>query len=127
MKHHKKPPTCPYCNRAAHLRSGDRLYAHRPDLADKWFWCCQWCDAYVGCHPGTKRPLGRLAGPELRKLKMAAHSAFDPLWRNGAMTRNEAYAALAKFMGLTKKQCHIGKFDEGQCRRVIEFSTLTPV
>ncbi|WP_088258626.1 zinc-finger-containing protein [Fimbriiglobus ruber] len=24
------------------------------------------CDAYVGCHPGTETPLGRLANKELR-------------------------------------------------------------
>ncbi len=37
----------------------------------------------VGCHPGTKNSLGRLANAELRKWKSIAHRVFDPLWRDG--------------------------------------------
>lgn len=75
---------CPYCRQPAKLVTGAAMYPHRPDLIHKWFYRCFPCDAHVGCHPGTRNPLGRLANFELRTAKIAAHAAFDPIWRNGA-------------------------------------------
>jgi len=49
---------------------------------------------------------------------MVAHAAFDPLWKSGRMSRNEAYRRLAIAMGLHQDKCHIGMFDEQQCRVV---------
>jgi len=65
-------------------------------------------------------PLGRLANPELRRLKQAAHHAFDPLWKTGDMDRRDAYAWLAEKMGISVENCHIGMMDEGQCKSVVE-------
>jgi hypothetical protein len=124
-------PICPYCGAVAILVTGADIYPHRQDLAEKRFWSCAPCDAYVGCHPpmdaygkggqgdGTV-PLGRLANAELRGLKQRAHAAFDPLWTSRAMSRRKAYAWLATAMGLPSKNTHIGMFDEAQCRAVIE-------
>lgn len=128
------PPTCPYCKGEALLTTGDRIYPNRPDLASLKFWCCHLCDAWVGCHkPGTHRveggqriengeahPLGRLANAQLRRAKSAAHAAFDPLWKSYGMSRHRAYAWLAKQMGLTLDQTHIGEFDVQQCLRAAE-------
>ena len=111
---------CPYCNNIADIVSGDRIYPHRPDLAEKKFYLCTPCDAYVGCHPGTTKPLGRLADKTLRRAKVAAHNAFDPLWRAGPMTRLEAYQWLAEALGIAFADCHIGFFDLQQCQRVTE-------
>lgn len=128
---------CPYCSRQAKLVSGRVIYPHRPDLAEKRFWLCTPCDAYCGTHPDG-RPLGRLANAALRKAKMAAHAAFDPLWhpfqaqqraypearvpsaRLRGIMRTRAYHWLAEQMGLALGDCHIGMFDEAQCRRVVE-------
>ena len=99
---------------------GLAIYPHRHDLREKKFYQCAPCDAYVGCHPGTTNPLGRLANAELRAAKMAAHAAFDPLWKSGAKKRGSAYAWLADALRIDKKQCHIGMFDVADCRRVVE-------
>lgn len=60
-------PTCPYCGKDSVLVNGHVIYPHRPDLLEKKFYWCKPCDAYVGCHPGTANPLGRLANAELRR------------------------------------------------------------
>ena len=127
-------PTCPYCSSQAQLVTGERIYPHRPDLFDLKFWCCDLCDAWVGCHkPGTHRveggqridngdchPLGRLANAELRRAKSAAHAAFDPLWKSRGLSRRQAYAWLSEQMGLDLDRTHIGEFDVAQCNRVFE-------
>lgn len=124
-------PICPYCFKPAELVGGSTIYPHRPDLFGLKFWNCSACDAYVGCHKKgawiTERkqhsdgtlPLGRLANAELRRVKGWAHDAFDPLWRNGIMSRRDAYAWLAGRLGIQTQDCHIGMFDVAQCRSVI--------
>lgn len=96
------------------------LYPHRPDLFGKRFWRCLPCAAWVGCHPDTTEPLGRLANSELRSLKQAVHRVLDPLWQQGGMSREEAYAWLAEQLELTAEECHVGMFDPATCRRAIE-------
>lgn len=112
---------CPYCGNEAELTTGYKVYPHRPDLADLKVWACFPCEAWVGTHKNspTHAPLGRLANPELRKAKMAAHAAFDPWWKSGRMSRHKAYRLLAEKMGLTKEQAHIGMFDVEQCKQVV--------
>lgn len=128
-----RPPSCDYCGEAAVLVAGDIIYPHRPDLHAKKFWQCGPCEAWVGCHPGTEIPLGRLADAELRLWKQKAHAAFDPIWKarwkrknsedknyTPAMARGGRYAALAEKLGIPKQQCHIGMMDVALCRRVVE-------
>lgn len=119
---------CDYCRRKASLVPGSALYPNRDDLAGKLFWRCGPCDAHVGVHPGTERPLGRLANASLRRAKMRAHAVFDPLWkakwkRDGCSkkeARGAAYEWLAKELGINAGHCHIGMFDEELCARVVE-------
>ena len=116
---------CPYCGNAAELKTGHHVYPHRPDLAHLKIWACDPCDAWVGTHKNspTHAPLGRLANAELRRAKMAAHAAFDPLWKSGQMSRSKAYTLLSQKMGLTKEQTHIGMFDVEQCETVVLLCT----
>lgn len=58
-------------------------------------------------------------GSALAKARMAAHHAFDIHWKWGGLTRSEAYARLAVKMNMSAAQCHIGMFDEVQCRQVV--------
>lgn len=115
-------PICPYCGAASSLVSGDYIYPHRPDLAAKQFYFCanQHPAAYVGCHGTGKKPLGRLADAELRKMKKAAHGAFDPIWKTNRMKRKQAYRWLAEKLNIPPEQCHIGMFDVATCKRVVE-------
>jgi hypothetical protein len=112
--------SCPYCNQTASLVTGETIYPHRSDLHEKRFYLCAPCDARVGCHPGTTRPLGRLANAELRAAKMQAHTYFDPLWKSGAMKRYDDYGWLAGQLGLQRSRCHIGMFDVETCKRVVK-------
>lgn len=111
-------PICPYCNKESVKTDGNVIYPHRPDLASKIFYLCEPCDAYVGCHPKTDKPLGRLANAELRKYKSNAHRCFDPIWKEGKMTRGEAYEWLSLKLGIMKVDCHIGMFDVEMCKKV---------
>src|SRR5690625_271368 len=113
--------TCDYCHRPARVVSGKMIYPTWRRLWGKPYW---YCDnghepAYVGCHPGTKRPLGRLADSRLRLAKMRAHEAFDIIWRSRAMTRSGAYKWLSQQMGLPPHKTHIGMFDMAQCEQVV--------
>jgi hypothetical protein len=110
---------CDYCGNSAALVGGDVIYPHRPDLHDKRFYNCAACRAYVGCHPGTDKPLGRLANAELRNAKQKAHAAFDPVWQSRRISRKAAYKQLARRLGIDANDCHIGMFDIARCMHVV--------
>lgn len=118
---------CDYCGKPAELVDDTQVY--QQSYGGR-VWLCRPCGAWVGCHKNSKRaiPLGRLANAELRKAKIEAHAAFDPLWQavarrdgiNPCLARNRGYAWLAKEMGMEMVVCHIGKFNAEQCRRVVD-------
>ena len=110
---------CDYCGKPAELVTGKQVYPYRVDLHSLVFFRCVPCDARVGTHKRTKKPLGRLANAELRLAKGRAHAAFDPLWKDGEMSRHRAYRWLAKQIGIAPDDCHIGMFDLEQCRAVV--------
>ena len=126
-------PICLYCGNAAELVNGAKIYPLRADLAPLNFWNCEPCSAFVGCHKagsyrfedgkkivhkGTE-PMGRLADAELRRAKIAAHAAFDPLWKASGKGRRFAYTWLAARLGLPVDRTHIGEFDAATCRKVV--------
>lgn len=115
-------PTCPYCNGMSIKTTGESIYPHRPDLKHKMFYACKICDAYVGCHESTGKPLGQLANASLRKARVLAHYAFDWLWEDAEThnARGKAYGELAKLLGVSVMNCHIGMFSEKQCTMVIK-------
>ena len=117
---------CPYCGTEAKL--DDSAVVYRKSYGPIWI-CGQFpkCDSYVGCHPGTHTPLGRMANAELRHAKMAAHQAFDVLWKDKQtknLTRNQvrniAYRWLASNLEIKFEDCHIGMFDVETCQRVVQ-------
>lgn len=110
---------CQYCENDAELVTGEEVYPHLPHLHANKIWRCVPCKAWVGCHKGTDKPMGRLANAELRKAKMEAHAIFDPIWREGKRTRKEAYQWLAEKLNMPFKKCHIGYFDVDKCNQVV--------
>lgn len=117
---------CPYCAAEAVLiMSSAELYSSGRDYGPAWV--CRPCRAWVGCHPRSTTPLGRLANAELRAAKIRAHAAFDPLWRSKMaregcqqhVARGAGYAWLADRLGMPRDQCHIGMFDVAECDRVV--------
>jgi hypothetical protein len=121
----QKPIICPYCSGFAVLyQTSDHRY--RTDYGP--IWDCPKCNAWVGCRKGSFKPSGRLADAELRKAKVAAHAALDPLWKSKVEqtgmkpqeARGKAYEWLAKKLGIPAEEAQIGMFDLATCRRVIE-------
>ena len=62
------------------------------------------------------------AGINLRKKRHDAHVALDSLWKNGIMSRKEAYRLLQLSMGLPAEDAHIAKFSAARCDEVIALS-----
>lgn len=114
---------CPYCGGKVKLVSASTIY-HSSKFNDKGkIWACEnypKCDAYVGCHPGTEIPLGRLANSKLRSLKVEAHRQFDPIWKCGLMSRKDAYRWLSDMLNIPENECHIGMFSPDMCNKVIQ-------
>jgi len=115
--------TCNYCGREAQLVSSAVVYGGR-DYGPVWH--CAPCRAWVGCHPGTTDPLGRLANEELRHWKKKGHEVFDPIWKmlmrygwKKSSARQRAYECLAREMRLLPQDCHFGMFTVEQCKRAI--------
>lgn len=95
--------------------------AHQHEMEkDGSRWVCGEPGCDVVCHNG---PTSTPADAATRAARSRAHMVFDPLWRKGSMSRDEAYDRMADYMGLDASDCHIGMFDSDQCRRVHNFIT----
>lgn len=116
---------CQYCHRMAVLTTGAEVYSDRPDLANRKIWKCDPCQAWVGCQDDTDIPLGSLADGKLRSARIAAHAAFDPLWKamrhlNGISeigAREIAYGWLAEQFRIPREECRFASMDYEQCLR----------
>lgn len=60
------------------------------------------------------------ATKEVKDWRIKAHNAFDKLWKNGKMTKNEAYSWISNKMG--KKKIHIGELDKTDCEKIIQYT-----
>lgn len=89
-----------------------------------YIYFCKECKSYVGCHPNTKNPLGFMANEVTRTKRKAAHAAFDSLWKEGYMTRGEAYRWLAERLEIPFKECHISQLSDDQLDKVIEYASV---
>lgn len=77
------------------------------------------CTGFPACDR-TCQPGGKPTDSPTRKARIAAHEAFDPLWKDGGRrARGRAYKWLADAMKVKIRDCHISRFTKGQCERVI--------
>ena len=94
------PKICRYCGGVVHLVSAADVYgmaaAKRLGIEQEKFYQCQNCNARIGCHKGTTRPLGNLANETLRMKRKETHQIFDSFWREHGMTRTQGYHWMAK-------------------------------
>ena len=114
-------PVCPDCQVAM------ELILHRD--SGRRFWGCPnypACTISVGAHQKDGSPMGTPACAEVREWRIKAHDEFDKLWKEGGLTRDEAYRWLTKAMKIKTGIAHIGEFDVTQCRKVIGLCKLTP-
>lgn len=112
------PEICCYCGGT--VRVYGAAAAKRLKLEKEMFYQCQNCNARVGCHRGSKRPLGNLANEVLRLKRMETHQVYDAFWKSKGMIRTQAYKWLAERMQIPEQQAHIGSFEMDQCQRVID-------
>lgn len=113
--------SCPYCGNATKLVDDIQIYG--TSYGGKCY-ICEPCGAWVGCHKGTNKSLGRVADKNLRELKRQAHEEFDPIWKEGYLPRSKAYDVLSIAFELPTEYTHIGMFDEELCRKVIALSKV---
>jgi zinc-finger-containing domain len=116
------PTCCPNCGDRVGLVSNKVIYGRE---YGEWPWAYRCnnskCDSYVGLHPFTNIPLGKLANPATREARKQAKAAFNPLWERGTMDRTVAYKWLAYQLGIENfEECHIGWFGVAMCERVID-------
>ena len=118
------PTICRYCGGAVRLVSASQGYgaaaAGSSDIERQSFYQCQNCNARVGCHPGSTRPLGNLANEALRMKRMETHHVFDSFWKERGMSRTQAYKWMAKKMRLSEELAHIGGFEIDRCQKLIK-------
>lgn len=111
--------TCPYCKKPAPWVENKVIYGR--NYGDSYMcYYCKDCDARVGCHQNTPKPLGTMANKELREWRMKTHAVLDPLWESGRYHRKAVYRILKKEFD---KEIHIGESDIEQCKQIIEFLT----
>jgi hypothetical protein len=106
---------CPYCNKPAIFTSSARIFGKHYGM----IYLCEICEARVGTHKNSDRPLGTMANAELRKLRSETHKVFDKIWLGGKIDRSLAYRRLAKQLEINTRACHIGMFDVKTCKKVI--------
>lgn len=97
-----------------------RLRTERLGMQNEYLYQCQNCNARVGCHKGTTRPLGDVANEILRLKRIEAHQVFDAYWQKMHISRTKAYQWLARELKLSEEDTHIGGFEIDTCQRVID-------
>ena len=114
---------CPYCHKEAKWCENKEIYGRNYGKSYMCYWCKD-CDAYVGCHNNTTREMGTMAKKELRELRHSCHKQFDKFWMrmrgSNKQRRNLAYDWLSSVMKIHPQLAHIGKFNEEQCKKLLE-------
>lgn len=112
----KRTVKCPCCGKNAIFVDSSVVYRRSYGM----MWLCSDCNAYVGVHNGTDKPLGTLANKPLREARVKAHTAFDLLWKSGKIKRSSAYEWMMETMRLNSANAHIGSFTVEQCEKLVE-------
>lgn len=97
---------CPYCGSRALLRPASVVYGERAvDPSAPYYVCARYpaCDSYVAAHKDNRLPMGTLANADLRRKRIQAHTAFDRLWKEGRMSKRQAYLWLQAKLDLPEQ------------------------
>jgi len=114
------PTDCRYCGECVGLVENSEIYRGRSYGEWPYAYLCSGCRAYVGLHPQTDIPLGTLADDSLRKARNASKAEFHSLKDDRGYSRNQAYAWLAKEMGIEVDVCHFGWFEHQDCALALD-------
>lgn len=105
---------CPYCKKEAEYIDSKDYYSN--GVSYGMMYICRPCDAYVGTHKNSGKPLGTIANKELRELRKKCHKLFDPLWKKSQLTRKGAY----KFLEIKTGIKHIAQASKEDCEKIIK-------
>jgi hypothetical protein len=106
---------CPYCGKEALWCDNKEIYGRSIGRSHMIYYCGR-CDAYVGCHNNTTKPLGTMANKELRQARIKAHDHLDKFWKSGTWSRTEMYTKVSIELG---KRIHMGESDLEMCQKII--------
>jgi len=111
---------CPYCGKSAEWVENKEVYGRNYGKSFM-IWLCRSCNAYVGCHENTMKPLGTMANKDLREWRMKAKNLFivkkmDGTWKNKKL-KAKAYYWLNKAMG---REFHFGESTTEDCKAIVE-------
>lgn len=109
------PVVCRYCGGKIVYTTTHQIY----EKSDEPIYLCTNCNAYVGCHKGTKLPYGKVANAALRMKRREVHIVFDTFWRARGWGRTNAYRWMAQQMDIPEREAHIGNFEMDQCEKLI--------
>jgi len=110
------------CHCGAHAQKRPASVVHGDKANGEYLYVCSRypaCDSYVGVHKKSLKPLGTLAGRELRGKRIEAHKYFNRLWESGIMKKWQAYKWMEGKFGLNSQQAHIAEFSEYMCGELI--------
>lgn len=108
---------CPYCKKEANYGPNEEWYNGKRYGKSYMCYYCKPCDAYVGTHNNTTKPLGTMANRELRQMRMKVHNKIDPLWKEKGWKRGEVYFEISSRLGYTY---HTGESDIETCKKILE-------
>ena len=113
---------CPSCGSKMILRQTTKFF-HKDGTPKSFYGCTR----YPYCketHSANKdgSPMGIPVDEKGRKARKEAHAVFDELWKEGYMSRSEAYRWLAKEMG---REIHFSELSEEECYEVIDLINET--
>ena len=119
------PKQCHCCGGPVKLTNNSEIYNGHSFGDWPFVYRCTQCQAYVGLHPDTDLPLGVMADRATIKARKEAKAAFQTLTQERfAGKRGDAYAWLARALGIAPSICHFGMFNLQQAGRAGEVCRL---
>jgi len=95
---------------------GQRLVHKKTTYGGRWHCTVEGCDITWSGRKNTTP-----ADVTLRRARIAAHDAFDALWKppTKIMTRPQAYEWLQEILDMKPEEAHIGLFTRQECEVVV--------
>jgi len=101
-------PICPSCGQPASQRMSPNGLKSR----------CEPCGLWSAGNRPLRDEAGHRAVWDRKNARHGAHQAFDPLWREGLLDRDDAYQQLALELGIDAGKAHMGSMGVETARRV---------
>lgn len=115
-------PACPECGGSMVLRQTDK-YKWKNGEGRMFYGCSgfPYCRGLVGAHPGGKpyEDFVRAEDAEHKLLRTEGHSLFDPIFKDGYLSRGMAVALLADCLDIDVDRVHFSQFSKAQCAEAV--------